>query len=550
MAPACPSDPRGPLALARWDFSWLERRWPGAGYEAWERILGELVERGDDAVRIDPYPHLLAAAADREWTLRPGCNQQGWGSPALTRAVVREPLLAFVRCCRAHGLRAARCSCFRQDAADVRRPLRAPQGHAAVWVKALRVLEQAGRLDDRMLYVDLANAFPLRQSTPCLPPAADGQALRRASAEGTAWRREVHCPGRRGASTGRAHPGGGGSALRLRPVGRQRGSGARPQHRAMSWPPASRRRRTSDVGGRQALGLSRLGPVRAVASGRGLVPGWNAPAPVVRGRCPGRSDRVELLSQRRPRPDHRAHPTTFVISVTAGRAPVVDILEPTDLLLIRALGNQLTYLGPAEEACRPPAATSCATPARGGNAPSESGEDDFGAVLDRVRPLADSQLVIDNRSVAELPPGLIDGSVRTDEMAEASRRLKDRLPAPFPLAALLPGRDFSPLQRLLQLGGLRDGNVRVREPGLGFWMTASGVDKGRLERIGAELLVRRYDSVHNALEVRVPPAARSRRVSVDAIWPCLIHDQFPAVSAILHVCAWMHGVPSRDVNDP
>jgi hypothetical protein len=27
------------LAIAMWNFSWLERRWPGAGYEDWDRAL-------------------------------------------------------------------------------------------------------------------------------------------------------------------------------------------------------------------------------------------------------------------------------------------------------------------------------------------------------------------------------------------------------------------------------------------------------------------------------------------------------------------------------
>ena len=53
-----------PLAIAMWDFSWLERRWPGAGYEDWDRALDELVERGYDAVRIDAYPHLVASEPD------------------------------------------------------------------------------------------------------------------------------------------------------------------------------------------------------------------------------------------------------------------------------------------------------------------------------------------------------------------------------------------------------------------------------------------------------------------------------------------------------
>lgn len=181
----------GPLAIAMWDFSWLERRWPGAGYEDWDRILGELVERGYDAVRIDPYPHLLAAAPDREWTLLPCWNQQAWGSPALTRVAVREPLLEFLRRCRARGVRVALSSWFRQDPDDVRMHIRSPQDHATVWLQTLRILEQAGLLDENILYVDLCNEFPLREWAPFLPPGADGGAFRRASAEGTAWMQEA-----------------------------------------------------------------------------------------------------------------------------------------------------------------------------------------------------------------------------------------------------------------------------------------------------------------------------------------------------------------------
>jgi hypothetical protein len=28
-----------PLAITMWDFSWIERRWPGAGYEDWDDVL-------------------------------------------------------------------------------------------------------------------------------------------------------------------------------------------------------------------------------------------------------------------------------------------------------------------------------------------------------------------------------------------------------------------------------------------------------------------------------------------------------------------------------
>lgn len=54
-----PAGSKHPRAITMWEFSWIERRWPGAGYEDWDLALDELVVRGYDAVRIDPFPHLL-----------------------------------------------------------------------------------------------------------------------------------------------------------------------------------------------------------------------------------------------------------------------------------------------------------------------------------------------------------------------------------------------------------------------------------------------------------------------------------------------------------
>jgi hypothetical protein len=41
-----------PRAITMLEFSWIERRWAGAGYEDWDRALDELKERGYNAVRI------------------------------------------------------------------------------------------------------------------------------------------------------------------------------------------------------------------------------------------------------------------------------------------------------------------------------------------------------------------------------------------------------------------------------------------------------------------------------------------------------------------
>jgi len=43
-----------------WDFSWLVRRaGPEAEYSDWGQVLDELVDRGYNCIRIDPFPHLL-----------------------------------------------------------------------------------------------------------------------------------------------------------------------------------------------------------------------------------------------------------------------------------------------------------------------------------------------------------------------------------------------------------------------------------------------------------------------------------------------------------
>jgi len=103
-----------------WDFSWLERRWPGAGYEDWGVALDELAERGYNAVRIDAYPHLLAADAERDWDIEVLWTTQDWGSPAPTRVRVWPALPDFIHACSERGIRVALSSWFRQDAANAR----------------------------------------------------------------------------------------------------------------------------------------------------------------------------------------------------------------------------------------------------------------------------------------------------------------------------------------------------------------------------------------------------------------------------------------------
>src|SRR5271156_4659067 len=111
---------KAPLAIAMWDFSWLERRWPGAGYEDWDRALDGLAERGYDAVRIDPYPHLLAVDPVRTWTLEPPWTTNDWGSPGLVDVVVLPNLVSFIGKCRARGIKVALATWLREDTSGIR----------------------------------------------------------------------------------------------------------------------------------------------------------------------------------------------------------------------------------------------------------------------------------------------------------------------------------------------------------------------------------------------------------------------------------------------
>jgi hypothetical protein len=182
-----------PLAITMWDFSWLERRWPGAGYENWDLALDELKARGYDAVRIDAYPHLIAAGAEREWELLPCWNQHDWGSPARCRVRVQPALNEFIAKCARRGIVVGLSTWFREDTENVRMKIGSPEALGRVWKAALDSIPPS--LRRHILYVDFCNEFPLRDFAPFLPTG-----FRRASPEGERWMRESIAVARR------AHP--------------------------------------------------------------------------------------------------------------------------------------------------------------------------------------------------------------------------------------------------------------------------------------------------------------------------------------------------------
>jgi hypothetical protein len=168
-ANAAPTPAKHPRAITMWEFSWIERRWPGAGYEDWDRALDELRERGYDAVRIDPFPHLLAADPHKTWTLWPEWNTQMWGSPDVNRIVLLPALFDFLGRCRDRGIKVGLSTWFRKDDADTRMTITGPDVLAANWIKTLDLISQAGYIDS-ILYTDLCNEWPGDDWAPFVKP--------------------------------------------------------------------------------------------------------------------------------------------------------------------------------------------------------------------------------------------------------------------------------------------------------------------------------------------------------------------------------------------
>lgn len=262
---------------------------------------------------------------------------------------------------------------------------------------------------------------------------------------------------------------------------------------------------------------------------------------------------VNFADAREPRPFRRKSQGTFVITVVEVREEPEDLLKAAYPILVRSLSNLLIYaVNPTGADWRTYFVT-----LEQGYYPVETGtanEDAyFGAVYQRLAPLANSRLVVNNHFARDLPPDLWEGNANTRALRWAGQLLDqmDLLPAPFPLTEMLPERDIRHVQRLFGLGGLSYGNLSVREDARSFWMSARGVNKGSLQVIGRDmLLITGYDPRRRSMAVRIPPGVEPRRASVDAIEHWMIYAEHPQVGAIVHVHAWMDGIPSTSVNYP
>ncbi len=271
---------------------------------------------------------------------------------------------------------------------------------------------------------------------------------------------------------------------------------------------------------------------------------------------------LHVIDAQEPRPYRRKAAPTFVIAVAELPEPPDDLLRTGYPLLVRGLANLCVMVSDTPDGL----AVRFVTLEQGtyGVGPGLTDDDLLQRVFTRIEPLASSQLVIANDFVTDLPEALWNGDAQTAQMLEAGRALDalDLLPAPFPIEEILGPRDLRHVQLLYGIGGLSYGNVSARylgndlhgvpDPdGPVYWMSASGVDKSDLRLVGEHiLLVRGYDPERDTMVLSVPPAVKTRRVSVDAIEHWMIYREHPEVGAILHVHGWIDGTVSTDVNYP
>jgi ribulose-5-phosphate 4-epimerase/fuculose-1-phosphate aldolase len=267
---------------------------------------------------------------------------------------------------------------------------------------------------------------------------------------------------------------------------------------------------------------------------------------------------LHVVDLARPRPYRRKSAPTFVVAVAEVDEPPEDLLRTGYPVLVRGLANLVVLVSDH----RSERAAHFVTLEQGTYTVQRSEGDDafFGAVFDRIEPLASSRLVIANEFRADLLTELRAGDDQTRQIERAGEQLDrlDLLPAPFPIEELLSERDLRHVKLLYGIGGLSYGNVSARrqpptdsEYGPEFWMSASGVDKANLRRIGQDvLLVRGYNPARDSMVLSVPPDMEPNRVSVDAIEHWMIYREHPEVGAIVHVHAWIDGTVATEINYP
>lgn len=148
-------------ACTMWEFSWMLRRSGNQSeYADWAKVLDEAVERGYNCLRIDAFPHLVAAG-DGNATVLPQPDYFMWGNnkEAVTVNAQRD-LVAFMSMGAQRGLSFGLSTWLTPDTLDRRGAVRTPGDLVRIWNATLHLISSHGLLG-HVLWVDVLNEFPV-----------------------------------------------------------------------------------------------------------------------------------------------------------------------------------------------------------------------------------------------------------------------------------------------------------------------------------------------------------------------------------------------------
>ena len=154
-----------PLAIAMWDFSWILRHHRYGEFENWDRVLGELVERGYNAIRFDVMPQFVVSTKEGEVmdefrSVREDWKPAMWGNDYTMSFRPREALLEFLPLCKKHGVKVGLATWFLPHGTGRTDIFTEKGGLQRAWFETLSFLK-AHDLLENVIYVDLLNEYPV-----------------------------------------------------------------------------------------------------------------------------------------------------------------------------------------------------------------------------------------------------------------------------------------------------------------------------------------------------------------------------------------------------
>lgn len=154
------------LPIVMWDFTWLEQHYRGGHFENFDEVIDGLVERGYEAVRIDVYPHLIAA--DQNGNIQDtfhfdhngAIGSSVWGRCFSIELNVRTLVVEFIKKLQQRGIKIGLSTWIRPVREKRDEQIGDASDFIRIWDETLTFLKENDCLEN-VIYVDLLNEYPL-----------------------------------------------------------------------------------------------------------------------------------------------------------------------------------------------------------------------------------------------------------------------------------------------------------------------------------------------------------------------------------------------------